>query len=86
MLLVAARLGLDGEFRYLTGRSRGRLDTRFLPATIAPEANGVSYPHPPHGLTDRLRITANLVERATAIFRGFGLGPDGTSVTFLDVT
>jgi LPS-assembly protein len=78
--------GLNGEFRYLTERSRGQLDTRFLPGDdLARRDRRLSTLTHRTELTERLRFSASLADASDSrYFEDFGLGPDGTSVTFLD--
>ncbi len=85
-LFARRGLGLEGQFRYLTERSRGRLGTRFLPGDdVAGRDRGLSSLWHRTDFTDRLRLSAS-IEHASdnRYFEDFGLGPDGTSVTFLD--
>jgi LPS-assembly protein len=78
--------GLDAEFRYLTERSRGQVDTRYLPGDdLAGRDRRLSTITHRTDLSDRLRFSANLADASDSrYFEDFGLGPDGTSVTFLD--
>ncbi|MCU0975621.1 MAG: LPS assembly protein LptD [Steroidobacteraceae bacterium] len=76
-------LELGGEFRYLTQRSRGKLDGSFLPSDDLANRDR-SYLHLDHvtDLTDRLRLTAageNVSD--DQYFEDFRSGVEGTSVT-----
>jgi LPS-assembly protein len=86
LLLLRRGLALDGEFRYLTARSRGELDTRFLPGDdLAGRDRRLSTLTHRTEVTDRLRFSASLADASDSqYFEDFGLGPDGTSVTLLD--
>ncbi|MGH8250494.1 MAG: LPS-assembly protein LptD [Steroidobacteraceae bacterium] len=85
-LLSRRGFGLDTEFRYLTGNSRGRFDTRFLPGDdLAGRDRRLSEFTHRTDFSDRLRFDASLADASDSrYFEDFGLGPDGTSVTFLD--
>lgn len=85
-LLSRRGFGLGAEYRYLTERSRGDLDTRFLPGDdLAGRDRWLGTLMHRTDLGERLRIDANLAEVSdTRYFEDFGLGPDGTSITFLD--
>lgn len=85
-LLSRRGFGLGAEYRYLTERSRGDLDTRFLPGDdLASRDRWLGTLVHRTDLGERLRIDANLAEASdTRYFEDFGLGPDGTSITFLD--
>jgi LPS-assembly protein len=78
--------GLGTEFRYLTRRSKGDLDVRYLPGDdLANRDRRLSTLVHRTDFTDRLRVSANLAEASDSrYFEDFGLGPDGTSITFLD--
>jgi LPS-assembly protein len=78
--------GINAEFRYLTERSRGHLDTRFLPGDdLAGRDRRLSELWHRTNFGERLRIDASLSDASDdEYFEDFGLGPDGTSVTFLD--
>ncbi len=76
-------LELGGQFRYLTRRSRGKLDGSFLPSDDLADRDR-SYVHLDHltDLTDRLRLTAageNVSD--DQYFEDFRSGVAGTSVT-----
>ncbi|MFZ2508682.1 MAG: LPS assembly protein LptD [Steroidobacteraceae bacterium] len=85
-LLSRRGLGLEGQFRYLTERSNGRLGTRFLPSDdLAGRDRSLNSLWHRTDFTDRLRLTASFEHASDSrYFEDFGLGPDGTSVTFLD--
>jgi len=78
--------GLNTEFRYLTGRSRGTIDTRFLPGDdLAGRDRRLSELWHRTDLSERLRIEARLADASDSeYFEDFALGPAGTSITFLD--
>ena len=85
-LLSRRGFGLGAEFRYLTGRSRGKFDTDYLPGDdLAGDDRRLSTLVHRTDFTDRLRFDANLADASdSSYFEDFGLGPDGTSITFLD--
>jgi len=85
-LLSRRGLGLEGQFRYLTERSNGRLGTRFLPSDhLAGRDRSLNSLWHQTDFTDRLRLSASFEHASDSrYFEDFGLGPDGTSVTFLD--
>ncbi len=85
-LLARRGVGLNAEHRYLTERSRGEIDTRFLPGDdLADRDRRLSTLRHRTDFTDRLRIDARLADASDSqYFEDFGLGPDGTSITFLD--
>ena len=85
-LLSRRGLGLEGQFRYLSERSRGRLGSRFLPGDdLAGRDRSLSSLWHQTDFTDRLRLSASIEHASDSqYFEDFGLGPDGTSVTFLD--
>lgn len=85
-LLTRRGLGVDGRFRYLTELSRGALDTQFLPGDdLAGRDRAFGTLTHQTDFTERLRIDANISHASDSqYFEDFGLGPDGTSVTFLD--
>jgi len=85
-LLARRGFGLEGEFRYLTARSRGKLGTWFLPGDdVAGRDRAFGTLWHQTDFTDRLRVTASIAHASDSqYFEDFGLGPDGTSVTFLD--
>ncbi len=85
-LLSRRGFGLVADYRYLTDRSRGKIDTSYLPGDdLAGIDRRLSELVHRTDFTDRLRIDANLSDVSDpAYFEDFGLGPDGTSITFLD--
>lgn len=85
-LLARRGPGLDGEFRYLTTRSRGELEVRFLPRDdLAGRHRDFTTLSHQTDFTDRLRVDAKLAQASDGeYFEDFGLGPDGTSIIFLD--
>ncbi len=85
-LLSRRGLGLGAEFRYLTERTHGELDTHFLPSDdLADRDRRFSTLWHRTELSERLRIDASLEDASDSrYFEDFGLGPDGTSITFLD--
>jgi LPS-assembly protein len=85
-LLSRRGIGLDSQFRYLTGRSRGELSTRFLPSdNVASRDRRFSAIAHRTDFTDRLRFDADLSDASDEFyFEDFGLGPDGTSIVYLD--
>jgi LPS-assembly protein len=78
--------GVGADYRYLTGRSRGKIGTDYLPGDdLAGIDRRLSTIVHRTDFTDALRIDANLADVSdAAYFEDFGLGPDGTSITFLD--
>ncbi len=78
--------GLNGEFRYLTEASRGHFETRFLPGDdLAGRDRRLSTLTHLTDFTDQLRMSVSASDASDSqYFEDFGLGPDGTSVTFLD--
>ncbi len=78
--------GLGVDYRYLTGRSKGKIDTDYLPGDdLAGIDRRLSSLVHRTDLSDDLRVEASLSDVSdTAYFEDFGLGPDGTSITFLD--
>ncbi len=85
-LLSRRGFGLGADFRYLTGRSRGKLDTDYLPSDdLFGDDRRLSTLVHRTDINDRLRFDANLADASDSrYFEDFGLGPDGTSITFLD--
>jgi len=85
-LLSRRGAGLDAEFRYLTGRSRGEIGNRFLPSdNVASRDRRLSALVHRTDFTDRLRFDADFSDASDGLyFEDFGLGPDGTSITYLD--
>ncbi len=87
-LLVRRGAGLNARSRYLTESSRGTLETRYLPGDdLADRDRRLSTLWHQTDFSDRLRIDANLADASDSqYFEDFGLGPDSTSVTFLERT
>ncbi len=85
-LLSRRGLGLGLEYRYLTAQSRGKLDTDYLPGDdLEGSDRRLTTLRHVTDLSDRLRIDAELADASDSrYFEDFGLGPDGTSITFLD--
>jgi LPS-assembly protein len=85
-LLSRRGAGLDGEFRYLFRRSHGQLENRYLPGDdVAGRDRRYSELVHRTDFTDRLRFDAELPDASDdRYFEDFGLGPDGTSITYLD--
>ncbi len=86
IVLSRRGFGLGTEYRYLTERSRGDFDARYLPYDdLAGRDRYLSTLRHRTDLNDRLRVVASLADASdTNYFEDFGLGPDGTSITFLD--
>ena len=76
----------SGNLRYLTERSRGRLEGRFLPDDRQADRNR-GYARLQH-LTDfsgSLRLSASLEDASdNRYFEDFARGPEGTSITHLE--
>lgn len=87
-LLSRRGAGIDAEFRYLSERSRGQVDTRFLPGDdLAGGDRRLSRLWHRTNFGERLRIDASMADASDGqYFEDFGLGPDGTSVTYLERT
>ena len=85
-LLSRRGVGLGAQFRYLTEKSRGRIGTRVLPSDdLAGRDRSLSSLWHQTDFTDRLRLSASFEHASDSrYFEDFGLGPDGTSVTFID--
>ena len=85
-LLSRRGLGLEAQFRYLSDRSHGRIGSRYLPGDdLAGRDRSLSSLWHQTDFTDRLRFSASIEHASDSrYFEDFGLGPDGTSVTFLD--
>jgi LPS-assembly protein len=85
-LLSRRGFGLGADFRYLTPRSRGKIDTDYLPSDdLYGDDRRLSTLVHRTDFTDLLRFDANLADASDdRYFEDFGLGPDGTSITFLD--
>ncbi len=85
-LLSRRGAGLDAQFRYLSSQSEGRFQGSLIPDDdLARRDRGLArLLHQTH-FSDRLRLQLDLSQASdTRYFEDFGLGPDGTSVTFLD--
>lgn len=85
-LLSRRGLGLDGRFRYLFRRSHGEIDNRYLPGDDV-AGRDRRYTELVHrtDFTDRLRFDAEFSDASDdSYFEDFGLGPDGTSITYLE--
>jgi len=75
-----------GEFRYLTGRSRGRLQGNWLPSDRIADRDR-SYGKLEHltDFGDSLRLTGHLENASDSqYFEDFATGQQGTSVTYLE--
>lgn len=85
-LLSRRGFGIGVDYRYLTERSRGKLDNNYLPSDdLAGDDRRLSTLWHRTDVTDRLRLEADLADVSDSnYFEDFGLGPDGTSITFLD--
>jgi LPS-assembly protein len=77
---------LSGNFRYLTGRSRGRLDGRYLPNDQqADRDRGYARLRHLTDFTQVLRLSAALEDASDSrYFEDFARGPEGTSITHLE--
>ena len=78
-------LTLGGDFRYLTGSSHGELTSDWIPSDPSTHAERslVRYTDV-SDLTDRMRLDATVANASDSnYFQDFGLGPEGTSVTYL---
>ena len=78
--------GLGLDFRYLTGNSRGKFGNDYLPGDdLANRDRRLTTLEHQTDFSDRLRFDAALADASdSSYFEDFGLGPDGTSITFLD--
>jgi LPS-assembly protein len=85
-LLSRRGFGLGMDYRYLTERSHGKFGTDYLPGDdLANRDRRLSTLLHQTNFTDRLRLDADLADASDSrYFEDFGLGPDGTSITFLD--
>jgi LPS-assembly protein len=85
-LLSRRGLGLKAQFRYLSEHSRGKFGSHFLPHDdLAGIDRSLSSLWHQTDFTDNLRLSASIEHASDSqYFEDFGLGPDGTSVTFLD--
>ncbi len=76
----------SGNFRYLTERSRGRLDGRYLPNDRKADRDR-GYVRLRHltDFTETLRLSAALEDASDSqYFEDFARGPEGTSITYLE--
>jgi LPS-assembly protein len=78
--------GLGLDFRYLTENSRGKFGNDYLPGDdLANADRRLTTLEHLTDFSDRLRLEADLADASDSrYFEDFGLGPDGTSITFLD--
>ena len=86
-LLSRRGLGLGLDYRYLTERSKGKFGTDYLPGDDLAGNDDRRLSTLTHrtDITDVLRVDAELSDASdSSYFEDFGLGPDGTSITFLD--
>jgi LPS-assembly protein len=85
-LMSRRGFGIGVDYRYLTERSRGKFDTDYLPGDdLANRDRRFSTLTHQTDFSDRLRFAADLADASdNQYFEDFGLGPDGTSITFLD--
>jgi LPS-assembly protein len=85
-LMSRRGFGLGLDYRYLTESSRGKFGTDYLPGDdLANRDRRLSTLEHRTDFTDRLRLNADLADASDSrYFEDFGLGPDGTSITFLD--
>jgi LPS-assembly protein len=77
---------LDSELRYLTDLGRGTLETEYLPHDDEFD-DSRSYLHFVNrsDFTDKLRLDVDAANVSdSAWFEDFGLGPEGTSISYLD--
>jgi LPS-assembly protein len=77
---------LDSEFRYLTDFGRGSLDAEYLPDDRE-FGDARSYVHfaDRSDFTDTLRLDVDAANVGdSAWFEDFGLGPEGTSISYLN--
>jgi LPS-assembly protein len=79
-------VGLGVDYRYLTDGSEGKFSTDYLPGDeLAGGDRRLSTLVHRTDFTDDLRLEADLSDVSDSnYFEDFGLGPDGTSITFLD--
>jgi len=85
-LLTRRGFRLGGEFRYLTGRSRGRIEGNYLPSDRLADRDR-SYAKLRHqtDFTRSLRLSADLQNASDSqYFEDFGRGQQGTSITYLE--
>ena len=85
-LLSRRGFGLGVDYRYLTERSQGKIGTDYLPGDdLSNSDRRLSTITHQTDFTDSLRLDADLADASDSrYFEDFGLGPDGTSITFLD--
>ncbi|HEU5468270.1 MAG TPA: LPS assembly protein LptD, partial [Steroidobacteraceae bacterium] len=85
-LLTRRGPGIGVDYRYLTGTSSGKFGTDYLPGDdLANRDRRLSTLLHRTDLTGVLRFEADLADASDSrYFEDFGLGPDGTSITFLD--
>jgi len=85
-LMSRRGFGLGLDYRYLTEKSRGKFDTDYLPGDdLANSDRRFSTLSHQTDFSERLRLAADLADASDSrYFEDFGLGPDGTSITFLD--
>jgi LPS-assembly protein len=85
-LLSRRGVGIGVDFRYLTGRSEGKFGTDYLPDdNLAGRDRRLTTLLHRTDFTDRLRFDVDYEDASdNRYFEDFGLGPDGTSITFLD--
>jgi LPS-assembly protein len=78
--------GLGLDFRYLTGNSSGKFGNDYLPGDdLADRDRRLTTLEHQTDFSDRLRFDADLADASDSrYFEDFGLGPDGTSITFLE--
>jgi LPS-assembly protein len=77
---------LDSEFRYLTGAGRGTLETQYLPDDdeFGDSRSYLRFVNR-SDFTDTLRLDIDASNVSdSAWFEDFGLGPEGTSISYLD--
>jgi len=85
-LLSRRGFGLGVDYRYLTERSQGKIGTDYLPGDdLSNSDRRLSTITHQTDFTANLRLDADLADASDSrYFEDFGLGPDGTSITFLD--
>ena len=85
-LLSRRGFGVGVDYRYLTERSQGKIGTDYLPGDdLSNSDRRLSTITHQTDFTDSLRLDADLADASDSrYFEDFGLGPDGTSITFLD--
>ena len=78
--------GLGLDFRYMTGNSSGKFGNDYLPGDdLTDRDRRLTTLEHQTDFSDRLRFDADLADASDSrYFEDFGLGPDGTSITFLD--